>query len=140
MEVDLRVSGGPHGNVLVGLNARHNEGHPNWFQHWHAFGSIGQHWQPWGSRGLDVYYGDWTEDTCVSDVPVDEKWHSVRLVWDGFDMLEYWIDGRHVCSQARTYQAVLSETDKQTFRIYVERYPDPEGPVYTIQIRNFQVR
>ena len=130
MEVDLRVSGGLNGNVLVGLNARHNEGHPNWFQQWHAF----------GSPGLDVYYGDWTEHNCVSDVRADEKWHSVRLVWDGFDTLEYWIEGVLVCTQARTYQDVLLATEKQTFRVYVERYPDPEGPIYIIQIRNFQVR
>ena len=120
--------GGVHANILVGVNARADEGQLEWFQHWHANPDYN-----------DNHYGDWSEYSCVSNVPVDGMWHTVRLEWDGADTLKYRLDGADVCSQIRTHSITLSRGDQQSYRLYVEQFPDPGRPTYTIQIRRFRV-
>lgn len=130
VQADLRVSGWIHANIHIGLNARHGNGHPNWFQHLHADS---------GTANTSVYYGVWSDQVCATNFPIDGDWHTIQINWDGHNSVDYVLDGRTACSLTRTHQYILSPNDQQTLRIYVERYPDPNGPNYTVQVRRLAI-
>jgi hypothetical protein len=47
-----------------------------------------------GMNTLD-YRGDWSEGQCESEVPVDDKYHVFKLVYDDNDNLDYYLGGKY---------------------------------------------
>jgi hypothetical protein len=151
MEVEARASNATGANIVVGLNKSSvAQGPPShWFQHWHL-----NSYRLDGPEGITIvpdgyYYGDWSEQSVASSVPIDTEFHTFRLEYDGHDTLIYSIDGQRVARQIRQHPHVMADSEQQVFRIYLERYPsdagicapgDCDAPTYRLQVRRFAVR
>jgi hypothetical protein len=119
MEVEARLSNPTATNAVIGLNKPPTPDRPtsHWFHHWHL-NSV----RIDGPGGIPIvpdgyYYGDWSEQSVASPVPIDDHFHTFRLEYDGRNTLVYSIDGRRVARQVRGHPHFMTDTEEQVFRV-----------------------
>jgi len=109
-------------NAFIGWNLKPGSGNNHSFHHWHL--GIG--------GGTQDYQGDWSDNFCSSGVAVDDKFHTFKLVYDGKDKLDYYLDDILCTHNVMTHPVKkLKENEFGVATIYFERYPkfDPEGVI-----------